>query len=674
MLPLVARFTSEEGTDGRVIRIKGEDDDEDDDDDDEDGDDEDDDDDQQHYAVKWKTQKSDLDPSADYRIRVLASGVELGHADVDVVKKGKELKNVNTGEFIPLKNGRTLPIKFRVEEGAIAQVGAGGGQTELAGGQVMLDIPAGAVGGPIAVDAVPVTDPSTLPPSPTPIPGTAFDLQPDGTVFAEPIRLTISYDPAMLSPGVPEAELRIHKLVNGEYVQLDAGLVDLANKTVSGLTDGFSIYVLLQRLFPGSPTDITLPQVGLVTVQDPQSGMFGDAAAIDVSASGVALTFRVSATDDISGVNFVSIAYLSPTRSPTSGQAQSCASLVPSSGSDTNGKWECQIAWPQYSEPGPWQLRVTARDQAGNFASYRIATGNTLCTTGGECLTPPLPIVVVSSNPFDQGPPAIVEAGFGLPSDPTPTISGNIAVDVTAGPEPIVFRMHLTDDLSGNIGNESAGVGLRSPSGLRTVACFFLSLVQGSPTDGIWECGATIPEFSESGPWSYSSVPLFDRVGNRVTYGTDMAGQLCPSIGPCIPNATVDVTSISDLNAPLLTQFQLSVVDATVTVTTTVTEDVSGTTRMDVSFRSAIAPSQFQGCQAFAPLAGDAINGTWECLFTLPQFAATGSWPLFLLRLRDAAGNLRRYTRRASDGFLCYDDGAGGQVCTGFGDTEFIVQ
>ena len=539
VLPLVARFTSEEGTDGRVIRIKGEDD-----DDDEDGDDEDDDDDQLHYAVKWKTKKSELDPNADYRIRVLASGVELGHADVDVVKKGKELKNVDTGEFIPLKNGRTLPIKFRVEEGAIAQVGAGGGQTELAGGQVMLDIPAGAVGGPIAVDAVPVTDPSTLPPSPTPIPGTAFDLQPDGTVFAEPIRLTISYDPAMLPPGVPEAELRIHKLVNGEYVQLDAGLVDLANKTVSGLTDEFSIYVLLQRLFPGSPTDATPPQAGMLTVRNPQSGMVGDAAAIDVSASDVTLTFRITGTDNISGIQGFQIRYwIGPGRLA---KQVFCDALI--SGGDTNGEWECDITWPQYSELGAWQVAgVRPFDNLGNLDLYGVSE-NTLCTPGGDCMTPLIPVVVVSSTPFDMDPPEIVAAGFGFPSDPTPTISNNIAVDVSSGPVDIVLRMHALDDLSGTTAEASANV--RSPSLAQGVGCFSFSLVQGTPTDDIWECGTTIPEFSESGLWSYQTLFPRDRVRNINRYVTDGAAQLCPSSGPCVPNATVDVTSIPDLNFP----------------------------------------------------------------------------------------------------------------------------
>lgn len=73
---------------------------------------------EQYYIVNWHTDQFSLDPSKTYRIRVLVDEIELGYADVDVVKNGSELKNVNTNEYIPLKDGRTLPIKFRIEKGA----------------------------------------------------------------------------------------------------------------------------------------------------------------------------------------------------------------------------------------------------------------------------------------------------------------------------------------------------------------------------------------------------------------------------------------------------------------------------------------------------------------------------------------------------------------------------
>jgi len=74
------------------------------------------------YIVNWHTDEFGLDTAATYRIRVLVDDIELGYADLDVVGAGRELRNVNTEEYVPLLNGRTLPIKFRIEEGFLARI------------------------------------------------------------------------------------------------------------------------------------------------------------------------------------------------------------------------------------------------------------------------------------------------------------------------------------------------------------------------------------------------------------------------------------------------------------------------------------------------------------------------------------------------------------------------
>jgi Bacterial Ig-like domain (group 2) len=74
------------------------------------------------YIVNWHTNEFALDTAATYRIRVLVDGIELGYADLDVVGAGRELRNVNTNEYVPLLDGRTLPIRFRVEEGFLARI------------------------------------------------------------------------------------------------------------------------------------------------------------------------------------------------------------------------------------------------------------------------------------------------------------------------------------------------------------------------------------------------------------------------------------------------------------------------------------------------------------------------------------------------------------------------
>ena len=70
------------------------------------------------YIVNWHSRDFDLTVGGIYRICVSAGSQRLGHADVDVVGSGKDLKNIDSNQFIALLDGRTLPIKFRIEDGA----------------------------------------------------------------------------------------------------------------------------------------------------------------------------------------------------------------------------------------------------------------------------------------------------------------------------------------------------------------------------------------------------------------------------------------------------------------------------------------------------------------------------------------------------------------------------
>ena len=72
----------------------------------------------EQYIVNWHTDQFNLNAQVTYRIRVRVGGTELGHADVAVAANGRELKNVDTQQFVGLVDGRTLPIKFRIEKGA----------------------------------------------------------------------------------------------------------------------------------------------------------------------------------------------------------------------------------------------------------------------------------------------------------------------------------------------------------------------------------------------------------------------------------------------------------------------------------------------------------------------------------------------------------------------------
>ncbi|HTE20912.1 MAG TPA: Ig-like domain-containing protein, partial [Armatimonadota bacterium] len=74
------------------------------------------------YQVNWHTNQFTLDPTRTYRISAYVGTFRLGFADVDVVSSGKELKNVDTQQYIALQDGRTLPVKFRIERGIAGRV------------------------------------------------------------------------------------------------------------------------------------------------------------------------------------------------------------------------------------------------------------------------------------------------------------------------------------------------------------------------------------------------------------------------------------------------------------------------------------------------------------------------------------------------------------------------
>lgn len=71
------------------------------------------------YQLNWKVPTSS---TTFYRITVKVGVKTLGFADVETASNASLLKNVATGDFIPLVDGRTLPIKFRIERYALCEV------------------------------------------------------------------------------------------------------------------------------------------------------------------------------------------------------------------------------------------------------------------------------------------------------------------------------------------------------------------------------------------------------------------------------------------------------------------------------------------------------------------------------------------------------------------------
>ena len=203
------------------------------------------------YEVSWKTDQCltgpcSLDPAITYRIRVLIGAVELGHADVDVVMNGSQLKNVQTSEYIGLVDGRTLPIKFRIEAGAVAvltpggsaPIGQSGGLVTTSDGSVALAFPEGAVGGNTTISVATVAEAPAGAGAWAPV----VNLGPDGTTFANPVTLAIQYHPENLPDGVPPSALVLMTFDGTGWVQVPGSTIDSVDNTVSAPISHFSWY------------------------------------------------------------------------------------------------------------------------------------------------------------------------------------------------------------------------------------------------------------------------------------------------------------------------------------------------------------------------------------------------------------------------------------------------
>lgn len=140
-------------------------------------------------------------------------------------------------------------------------VDAAGGRVLSDGGAASLTIPAGALTQEthFLVEAI---DP---PPS-TPLAGTAFDFQPDGTVFGQPATIGITYDPGALGGGQFASDLRLARQQGNTWLPLADSSVDSVAHLVTGSTDHLSSYGII---LPGPTT----PADSLVVVlKDNPSG------------------------------------------------------------------------------------------------------------------------------------------------------------------------------------------------------------------------------------------------------------------------------------------------------------------------------------------------------------------------------------------------------------------
>jgi len=158
--------------------------------------------DDEHYGVNWDTQAEGVDPGDVFRITVFLVSLELGSVDVEIGENGGEVRNINTGDNIGLVDRRTVPIRFRIEEGAIGEEEAQAEQECLDASGNVIDCDVVVVeaddGGSATVNDDPGGGDETLAAIVTIDPGDAVDANGD------PVDFVLTLEHVTTEPAPPE--------------------------------------------------------------------------------------------------------------------------------------------------------------------------------------------------------------------------------------------------------------------------------------------------------------------------------------------------------------------------------------------------------------------------------------------------------------------------------------
>ncbi|GLC25532.1 hypothetical protein rosag_20450 [Roseisolibacter agri] len=121
-------------------------------------------------------------------------------------------------------------------------IGAEGGVLLMLGGRAVLIVPRDAVTQSTTLLLAPSTagaSASRL------VPGTAFELAPEGLTFAWTPTLNLKYDAARIPAGVPASSLRLHLLVDGVWTQMRGGGVDTTTRLVYAPITRTGVYAVV---------------------------------------------------------------------------------------------------------------------------------------------------------------------------------------------------------------------------------------------------------------------------------------------------------------------------------------------------------------------------------------------------------------------------------------------
>ncbi|HEY0151097.1 MAG TPA: hypothetical protein VGB92_03805 [Longimicrobium sp.] len=214
-------------------------------------------------------------------------------------------------------------------------------------------------------------------------------------------------------------------------------------------------------------------------------------------------------------------------------------------------------------------------------------------------------------------------------------------INVAAASATVRFTFAVSDAGSGinyvGVTTPLAGGGL---AGL----CTSSTPESGTSNDGTYGCTITVPRGHPAGTYTVTSVLMQDKVGNRF----ERTGAQLAAAGH--PTAISVENSASDTSPPVLKGFSftpstINVTTASATVRFTFAVSDAGSGINSVAVTTPLAGGGLAGlCTSSTPESGTSNDGTYSCTITVPRGAASGTYPVSAVILRDKVGNSKEYT------------------------------
>jgi len=338
-------------------------------------------------------------------------------------------------------------------------------------------------------------------------------------------------------------------------------------------------------------------------------------SSINTSSAPATVTVNFTSTDGSAGINYFETAFVDPTGVFFQRASQVLSPpQAPATGS-------ASITFPRFSPTGAWSLAyVFIADTVGNTLFLDTAG---LANAGFQTT------LQVNSGPVDSTPPNITALSF------SPT-----SIDTTTAAQNVTVNFSLTDDLSGAQFFQITFTGPSQIQALSGSASFTAATsVSGSAI-------VVFPRFSEAGTWTVTSALWIDAAGNTSVLGpADLAAKGLPT--------TLTVTTTRDTTPPTLTSLSftpatLTTSGGTVLVNPVVSDDISGVSRIEVTFVSPSGDQAVNGGVNISPPSLSPSSSASQIQLNFPNPTEQGTWTLATVFLADAAGNTSQLNQTIS--------------------------